>query len=249
MLCGWVMISSMNTTSNGRKQPNRKRRISGFTLIEMMVVVLIVSIIVGATFISVSVGERGRAKEVGKRMTTLMSTLSNESVLSGLSYGLYWDKRARIIRVLCFDTQAEKWVLLSKCSSAQQIRQLFPAAKVDIPLPSPWGMIFTSDLEGVPFAEFGDVANAEYQDDIQVETEEEKEKEIMPWVRFDPTGLWQPDGIVLLLVQNQPQNAFRWTATGRILPTPLPERRTQDQDAEDDEGPTEQDTSPSERIL
>ena len=221
-----MQISEIGRTPYS-KPPVIRHRIDGFTLIELIVVTVIISILIGATVFSVAVSDRANAKEMGKRLTTIMHTLSTESILSGESYGLDWNESGRYIAVVCFNTEEEKWLPLESCPSKQTVTEVFPNKQARLNLPRRWGMVFSTDPESAPLHEFGDVpTKTDEQDELVPEVSDaatgdgqegvEDKEEITPWVRFEPTGLWQPDGVIQIVIAEQYQIAFRWTATGRV---------------------------------
>ena len=53
-------------------------------------------------------------------------------------------------------------------------------------------------------------------DDQSQEADEADKAAADPWVRFQPTGLWQPGGLLHILVDRERQAMFGWTATGRV---------------------------------
>lgn len=212
------MRTSATGTATNKPPLCQRRRNAGFTLIELIVVSLILSIIIGATIFSVSVGDRARAKETGQRLVSLMNALSAEAILNGQSYGLNWNPEGRYMEVICFDAEEERWVTLNRCEAGGLLEQIGSGKVLD--LPDHWGMSFSVDLDTTPIARFGDVPGdgdepAVEEDDEQSEDGDE-EKELLPWVSFAPTGLWAPDGVVQILVNKRRQSAFRWTATGRV---------------------------------
>lgn len=202
-----------------------RKRVGGFTLIELVAVALIIGIVISTAILSVSVGERSRAKEFGQKFISVMNALSNEAILNGRAYGLYWDKTGRTHTVVCLHEDQGNWVVLGGCPGNENdkfLMRLLGGGSTARQLPPHWGMTFSADAESAPSISFGDVPAVEDEDTaIVVETVDdgedgEKRKELNPWVSFEPTGLWQPDGVMQILVNRQHQMAFRWTATGRV---------------------------------
>ena len=180
---------------------------SGFTLIEVIVVTVIIAVVVSATLLSVSVGERGRAQETSRRIVSLMNNLSAEAILTGVSHGLRWDAGAR--RLVAVRSPAAAWE---------------PAPRFgNIGVPNNWSLRMSlSGLdEGVDLALF-DGENDEPDDgfgddeDDDEETAAARRAAVEPWVSFQPTGLWQPGGILQIFVDQERQATFGWSATGRI---------------------------------
>ncbi len=175
---------------------------SGFTLIEIIVVTVIIAVVVSATLLSVSVGERGRAQETSRRIVSLMNNLSAEAILTGVAHGLRWDPGAR--RLAAVRLPATSWQ---------------PAARFgDINVPNNWSLrLSLGGLdEGVDLADLGGDEPAAGFDDDEEEAEAARRVAVEPWVQFQPTGLWQPGGILQIFVDQERQATFGWSATGRI---------------------------------
>ena len=179
---------------------------SGFTLIEVIVVTVIIAVVVSATLLSVSVGERGRAQETSRRIVSLMNNLAAEAILTGVAHGLRWDAGAR--RLVAVRLPSTSWQ---------------PAARFgDIPVPNNWSLrLSLGGLdEGVDLADLGGDEPATGFDDDEEETEAAErvapEPAPEPWVQFQPTGLWQPGGVLQIFVDQERQATLGWSATGRI---------------------------------
>ncbi len=182
---------------------------SGFTLIEIIVVTVIIAVIVSATLLSVTVGERGRAQEVGRRIVSLMNNLSAEAILTGVPYGLRWNDGAR--RLVAVHLKKSAWTRDERFGGIQ--------------VPRNWSLQMSSGVgEGVDLALLGrdeddetlPAVDEDDPDDPQAPEESRKDPAADPWVRFHPTGLWQPGGILQILVDRDRQAMFGWTATGRV---------------------------------
>jgi len=183
---------------------------SGFTLIEIIVVTVIIAVVVSATLLSVSVGERGKAQETGRRIVSLMNNLSAEAVLTGVPYGLRWDDGARSLVAVHLEKSA--WARAERFG--------------DIRVPNNWSLQMSSGPdEGVDLSLLGrdeddgalpDVNTDDEPQDPDAEDEPREAVAADPWVRFQPTGLWQPGGLLHILVDRERQAMFGWTATGRV---------------------------------
>ena len=184
---------------------------SGFTLIEVIVVTVIIAVIVSATLLSVSIGERGRAQEVSRRLVSLMNNLSAEAILTGVPRGLRWDENTR--RVVAVYLQESSWRRDARFG--------------DVRVPGNWSLRMSSGTEeGVDLASLSDAGDdAPPADDDEGAAAESERVAVEPWVRFQPTGLWQPDGILQILIDRETQATFGWTATGRVV---IGRRATQD---------------------
>lgn len=183
---------------------------SGFTLIEIIVVTVIIAVVVSATLLSVSVGERGKAQETGRRIVSLMNNLSAEAILTGVPYGLRWDDGARSLVAVHLEKSA--WARAERFG--------------DIRVPNNWSLQMSSGPdEGVDLSllgrdeDDGALPAADTDDESQDPDEADEPREAVvadPWVRFQPTGLWQPGGLLHILVDRERQAMFGWTATGRV---------------------------------
>jgi len=182
---------------------------SGFTLIEIIVVTVIIAVVVSATLLSVSVGERGKAQETGRRIVSLMNNLSAEAVLTGVPYGLRWDDGARSLVAVHLEKSA--WARAERFG--------------DIRVPNNGSLQMSSGPdEGVDLSLLGrdeddalpDVNTDDEPQDPDAEDEPREAVAADPWVRFQPTGLWQPGGLLHILVDRERQAMFGWTATGRV---------------------------------
>lgn len=183
---------------------------SGFTLIEIIVVTVIIAVVVSATLLSVSVGERGKAQETGRRIVSLMNNLSAEAILTGVPYGLRWDDGARSLVAVHLEKSA--WARAERFG--------------DIRVPNNWSLQMSSGPdEGVDLSllgrdeDDGALPDADTDDEPQDPDEADEPREAVvadPWVRFQPTGLWQPGGLLHILVDRERQAMFGWTATGRV---------------------------------
>ena len=111
----------MLTSATGISTSNRHRSISGFTLIEILVVLLIVGIMV--TGASLSLGVLGRDSALEKeseRLSALMDYLRDQATLQNREYGL----RCFVggYEFLAFDARAGLWRRLTDDSSLRPRR-------------------------------------------------------------------------------------------------------------------------------
>ena len=68
---------------------NRLRRIKGFTLIEILVVVSIVGIVLSIAVLSLGIlGDDRELREEGRRMIALVQVLQDEAVMQGRDFGI-----------------------------------------------------------------------------------------------------------------------------------------------------------------
>ena len=185
---------------------------SGFTLIEVIVVTVIIAVVVSATLLSVSVGERGQAQETSRRIVSLMNNLSAEAILTGVAHGLRWDAGAR--RLVAVRSPATAWEPASRFGAIQ--------------VPNNWSLrLSLGGLdEGVDLASLDGDEDEQYEpraDEPDADAYDDEEPGAFagrgapePWVQFQPTGLWQPGGVLQIFVDQERQATLGWSATGRI---------------------------------
>ena len=78
----------------------------GFTLIEIMAVVVIISIAAAVAMLSVDVTGRQKARTFAKELQFTMRHISNEAVLTGNPYALEFDLRAQRLTPLVYSAGA-----------------------------------------------------------------------------------------------------------------------------------------------
>jgi general secretion pathway protein H len=66
-----------------RQQVTAARRAAGFTLIEIMIVVLVISITLGIVGVNLTRDDRDRVKDEADRLAMVLSTARDESILQG----------------------------------------------------------------------------------------------------------------------------------------------------------------------
>jgi general secretion pathway protein H len=85
-----------------------QRRAGGFTLIEILVVIVIISVIVGAATIAVGVlGKDRQAEDQARRLWAVMQQAREEAELQGLDVGLYLASGS--YEFLRFDRRVNAW--------------------------------------------------------------------------------------------------------------------------------------------
>ena len=192
------------------------KSVLGFTLIELLTVVLIVSIIIGAGVLSVSVGDRGRVQEAMRNTVSMMNAMADEAILSGRRYAVAWDEKAHYLQPLCRNEEQRDW----ECSKA-----CFPNGcnNIKVSLQAGWKLLF-QDTEGSEFSsvtEYVDLkAEEQPEDDDYYDYEDEENERNKPqWrplVQFHPTGLWEPSGTMRVVFDEKKHLSLSWTATGRV---------------------------------
>ncbi|MXX98768.1 MAG: type II secretion system protein [Gammaproteobacteria bacterium] len=188
--------------------------VSGFTLIELLTVVLIVSVIIGAGILSVSVGDRGRVQEAMRSTVSMMNAVADEAILSGRRYAVVWDKQSHFLRPLCRNEEKRNW----ECNKA-----CFPdgCENIKVSLQAGWKLLF-QDAEGSEFNALSEQIDedeeqqSDYQDSDEDDAETKKERQWQPLVQFHPTGLWEPSGTMRVVYDEKQYLSLSWTATGRV---------------------------------
>lgn len=101
-------------------QPGHYRRtVSGFTLLEVLMVVLVVGILSAVVLLGLNPGgpER-RMDDEAERLASLLSLASSEAVMQNREYGLHLDDTG--YRFLCLDDKSQRW---TPCAGDSLFRQ------------------------------------------------------------------------------------------------------------------------------
>ena len=176
--------------------------VSGFTLIEVMVVVIIISVIVSSILFSVDLTGNQKARTAISNVQLLMRGLSNEAILEGNHYGIKWDRpQQRFVPIV---DSGNGWSTYSSNKGAH------PDFK-----PVSWKGFAEAMITvgGISFDE-----RVKDEDGFYSGQDEEEIKSLSkgPLVEFWPTGLWQPAGEIQFFVAKKPYATLRWTASGRM---------------------------------
>ena len=84
------------------------RRVRGFTLVEILVVVMIVAIVTSVAVLSLGiVGDDRELRDEGRRLASLIEVAMDESMLQGREYGIEFMVDA--YRFVEFDTLSNRW--------------------------------------------------------------------------------------------------------------------------------------------
>ena len=185
-----ILATGISTDKLRSRHSFNNTSVLGFTLIELLTVVLIVSIIIGAGILSVSVGDRGRVQETMRNTVSMMNAMADEAILSGRRYAMAWDEQSHYLQPLCRNEEQRDW----ECSKA-----CFPNGcnNLKVSLQTGWKLLF-QDTEGSEFSSVSEYVNLRAQeqpdeDDSNLYEDEEEENEQnkrqwQPLVQFHPTG-------------------------------------------------------------
>ena len=171
---------------------------SGFTLIEVLVVSLIIAIIAGTVFLSFDLTERAQVRDKAARLQHVLRNLGSEAVLTGRICGVRWEGTA--LKAECRNSYGE-------VESMDGVLGRFA-----------WG----NKMNLAMYGEDGDKLHPKDKDDEEYEDEDEapnKFYDIQMW----STGLWEPAGsIVFKSASNKIAYLLvSWTASGRLSVMPV----------------------------
>ncbi len=185
------------------RDPNARRvgrtRTAGFTLIEVMVVTIIISVIVASVLFSVDLTGNQKTRSAVSGVQVLMQGLSNEAILEGNHYGIKWERKAQ--KFVPVVANANGWSAYSNATG-------------DRP-----------DFKSVSWKGFADVAitvGGAFFDERIKDNEnfyagrDQEQGGNGPLVEFRPTGLWEPAGKLQFFVGKKLYATIEWTAAGRM---------------------------------
>ena len=215
-----ILATGISTDKLRSRHSFNHTSVLGFTLIELLTVVLIVSIIVGAGILSVSVGDRGRVQEAMRNTASMMNAMADEAILSGRRYAVAWDEKSHYLQPLCRNEEQRDWECSKTC---------FPNGcnNLKVSLQTGWKLLF-QDTEGSEFSSVSEYVNLRaqeqpdeddsslYEDEDENEENEQNKRQWQPLVQFHPTGLWEPSGTMRVVFDEKKHLSLSWTATGRV---------------------------------
>ena len=172
--------------------------IEGFTLLEILVVVVIISVITTVTLFSVDVTGHQKARTFVKEIRFLMNNLSSEAILSGNPHGLQWERRSQKAVPVVY--KGNGWSTASRMKSVGWRG----FAKVSL------------FIDGVSLEEAEEEEKDVSADIRVVGMRRPKEKRRNPpEILFWSTGLWEPAGEIKIEIDSLPYADIIWTASGR----------------------------------
>ena len=206
-----ILVTGISTNKRSTCYTFKHTNVLGFTLIELLTVVLIVSIIIGAGVLSVSVGDRGRVQESMRNTVSMMNVMADEAILSGRRYAMAWDEQAHYLQPLCRNEEQRDWECSNTC---------FPTGceNIKVAMQAGWKLLF-QDTEGSEFSSLSEYVKLQEQSEQPLVSDDEssqKRPRWRPWVEFHPTGLWQPSGTMRVVYDKEQYLSLSWTATGRV---------------------------------
>lgn len=180
----------MNTAPNRGKRAFR----AGFTLIEVMIVVVIVSVATTVVLFSLDVTGQQKARTFVKELRFLMHNLSNEAILTGHPHGLQWERKSQTAAPVIY--KGNQW---SRASDMESVSWRGFAKAV-------------LAIDGVELEE----EDGQSEHVVVGEDKTEKNKSAnLPEILFWSTGLWEPAGEIRIEIDSLPYVSVVWTAGGR----------------------------------
>lgn len=168
------------------------RRSAGFTLLELMVVLVIIGIILSFAMLSVGGDDIGELMEQEThRMTTLLELASDEAVLRGEELAVLFSEDGYEFLVL----NEERWQITTEDSL---LKAYTLPADIELRL----------EIEGEP-----PILTASAAGDEEAVDEEDEEEELQPQVFILSSGEMTPFTIILM----SPQSRLRYHLTASLL--------------------------------
>ena len=160
----------------------------GFTLIELMVVVVIIAVMAGLTSLSVGGNDMRRIKSEAKRLNHLLSIAQDEAVFRQLNLGFYLDGTNYLI--VAFDPINYEWLPLP----GTDFKPMVVADGFEMEI------ITEGELMEIPIPE-------EIEEAREDETEEETEARIIPQILLLASGEATPYEVLITLTNDSPLGA------------------------------------------
>jgi general secretion pathway protein H len=170
----------------------------GFTLIELMIVVVIIGVMAGLTSMSVGGNDMRRLQSEAKRLNRLLSLAQDEAIFRQQNLGFYLEGKS--YSILVFDSANYEWLPLPGTD--------FKAAQV-------------ADGFDVEIITEGEVMEIPLPEDIEEEREDESDEEsearLTPQILLLASGEATPYEVRLTLTNDSPMGA-RITSDGFNAP-------------------------------
>ena len=166
--------------------------LSGFTLIEILVVVVILSIVISTVLFSVDVTGFQKSRTFVKETRFLMRNLADEAILSGLAHGLQWQPVSRQMKPMVY--RDGLW---------REVPKLDPVS---------WRGLakVTLLINGL------EIEQNKEEDQVSDSKAAENSSTNPPTILFWSTGLWDPAGRIKIEIDSLPYADIVWTMGGRI---------------------------------
>jgi prepilin-type N-terminal cleavage/methylation domain-containing protein len=189
---------------------NRKQ--TGFTLIEIMVVILVIALVTGMSVLAVNQAGERRFSNEAEKLSIWLNQLSEYSLMQGAAYGIVGEsvgKSKRIATLRATIYYRNRWVAVS----FPEPFTLGDTTKIE------WLM---DDLEEKPFLyQQAPRPSLKDKDEEKVDANlaEDKEDFLQPEISFLPDGYVQPQGRIELSFENSEKAySFFWDKeSSRIL--------------------------------
>lgn len=144
----------------------------GFTLVEILVVIVIVGIMAGLAVISIGGNPQRELQQEARRLQLVLRTAGDEALLTGKEYGLIADRHS--YQILQFDQSGRQWVAGDN--------KIFSSYR----LPEYIALNLSLEGEAVDLAKIMSPADREQQDDNT--TDEAEEAQQAPALIFFSSG-------------------------------------------------------------
>ena len=197
----------------------------GFTLLEILVVVVILSIMASVATLSFSISQRSQADAVVRQVIALMKEGSFLAITKGKEYGVFWrtDAKSFILK----SREEQGWVLVSTIQGVTVPEGIeIGGIDRDEDLEDPFDDLQNSRRERVGsnfsakgfkdiyFEETGfkDVDFEDIGSQENTPTIEEQDRLV---VLLENTGLWMPEGQVAFSADGEKISLLTWGATGK----------------------------------